>query len=168
MPKRPTRRSKSDFEKKQEEEFEQRIIDIARVTRVMAGGKRMRFRACVVIGDKKGRVGLATKKGPDVSMAIQKAVTAAKKNLTRVNIEKGTIPHQVLEKYGSARVLIRPVKEGKGIIAGGPVRSVIEVSGIQNVVSKMLGSNNKINNAWATLNALKRLRTKEDFDALRS
>ena len=168
MPKYKTSRRRSNLPEKKEEEFDQEIIDIARVTRVMGGGKRMSFRACVVLGDRKGRVGVGIKKGPDVTLAIQKAVASAKKNLFKITLQDGTIPHQVIEKYCAARVMIKPAKSGRGVIAGGPVRAVLEVAGVKNVVSKMLGSKNKVNNAWATLNALKRLKTKEKISELRS
>lgn len=146
-----------------QDEWEQKIIDIARVTRVQAGGKRMRFRASVVIGDRKGKVGLGVKKGADVAAAVNKAVVAAKNNLIKVKIVNDTIPHKVIEKNGGARILLRPAPLGKGVIAGGPVRAVLDLAGIKNVVSKMLGSKNKINNARATISALKRMRTREEL-----
>jgi len=136
------------------EEFEQKVIEIARVSRVVAGGKRMRFRACVVIGDLKGKLGVGVRKGADVSMAIEKAVRAAKKNLIKVEIVNETIPHEVRVKFKSAKILIKPAPKGTGIIAGGPVRSALELSGINNIVAKMLGSNNKINNVRAVIKAL--------------
>ena len=140
------------------DEFDQKMIDLARVTRVMAGGKRMRFRACIVIGDHKGKSGWAVAKGADVSLAIQKAVARAKKNMITVSVVNGTIPHDVRVKYKAARILLKPAKEGKGLIAGGVVRSVLELAGIQNIISKILGSNNKINNVAATFKALSQLR----------
>jgi len=139
---------------KEKDEFDQKLIDIARVTRVMAGGKRMTFRACVVIGDKKGRVAMGLRKGVDVSIAINKAVNAAKKKIVKVNIINDTIPGKVREKFGAAIVLLKPAPKGTGVIAGGAVRSVLELAGVKNVVSKMLGSHNKINNVQATINAL--------------
>ncbi|MBI3956379.1 MAG: 30S ribosomal protein S5 [Candidatus Kerfeldbacteria bacterium] len=142
-------------------EFDQEIIDISRVTRVVAGGKRMRFRACVVIGDRKGRVGYAVSKGADVSMAVNKAVTAAKKILARVLVVDETIPHETRYKFGAARVLLKPAPAGTGVIAGGPVRAVIELAGIKNIVTKMQGSRNKINNVKATFAALQTLRTRK-------
>lgn len=145
----------------QDREFDQRVIDIARVTRVMAGGKRMSFRACVVIGDGKGRVGFGVKKGKDVSQAIQKAVNDAKKNLLSVPMVEGTIPHQVNVKFGAAKVMLRPAEKGRGILAGGPVRAVLELAGLKNVVTKMLGSQNKINNVKATFRGLSSMRTAE-------
>lgn len=143
---------------KEDKEFEQNIIDIARVTRVMAGGKRMRFRACVVIGDKKGRVGMAVAKGADVTLAVNKAVAQAKKKIITVPIINETIPHQVNIKFKAAKVLIKPASKGTGIIAGGAVRSVLELAGLHNVVAKILGTKNKINNVTATIKALAALK----------
>ncbi|MFH1225877.1 MAG: 30S ribosomal protein S5 [bacterium] len=138
-----------------EPEFEQQIVDIARVTRVMAGGKRMRFRACVVIGDKKGLVGYGLAKGADVTMAITKAVNIAKKQMIRVPLnDAGTIPHAIYEKFGSAKIFLKPAPQGTGIIAGGAMRLVLEVAGVTNVVGKILGSSNKVNNVKATLKAI--------------
>ncbi len=134
----------------------------------MAGGKRMSFRACVVIGDHKGRVAMGMRKGADVSIAINKAVTAAKKQLINVTIVNDTIPHRVEQKYGGARVLLKPAPKGTGVIAGGPVRAVLELAGIKNVVSKMLGSKSKANNVRATLAALERLQDVKSIKALRA
>ncbi|MDD5121038.1 MAG: 30S ribosomal protein S5 [Patescibacteria group bacterium] len=141
-----------------EKEFDQRLLDLARVTRVTAGGKQLRFRACVAIGDKKGRVGIGTSKGPDVSTAIEKAVRQAKKNVINVSIVNETIPHWVKEKYGAASILLRPAGRGKGIIAGSVIRIITELAGISNITAKILGSNNKIANAKATINALLKLK----------
>jgi small subunit ribosomal protein S5 len=143
---------------KREEEFDQKVIDIARVTRVMAGGKRMRFRACLAIGDKKGRVGMGVAKGQDVTLAIQKAFTKAKKNIITVPMINGTIPHQVDVKFKAAKLKIKPAKEGSGIKAGGAVRNIFELAGIGNITGKIMGSNNKINNVKAALLALGSLR----------
>ena len=110
------------------EELEQRVVEIRRVTRVTAGGKQLSFRACVVIGDKKGKVGMGVAKGADVAIAIEKAVRKAKKNLVEVPLIKGTIPHQITEKFKASKVLLKPAPKGKGIIAGGPVRVVLELS----------------------------------------
>lgn len=144
-----------------EREFEQVIIDIARVTRVMAGGKRMRFRACVVIGDHKGKVGTAVAKGADVTLAVNKAVAKARKSLVSVPIINETIPHRVDVKFGAAKILIKPAPKGTGIIAGGAVRAVLDLAGVSNVVAKILGTNNKINNVKATIKALKMLKRVE-------
>ncbi len=142
-----------------QDEFEQKIIDLARVTRVMAGGKRMRFRACVIIGDRKGRIGYAVAKGADVSLAVSKAVNKAKKNVLKVTLHKETIPHGVEIKFKAARLLLKPAPLGTGIKAGGAVRSVLELAGIPNIVAKIKGSNNKINNVKATFAALESLVT---------
>jgi len=136
------------------DEFEQKIVDLARVTRVMAGGKRMKFRACMVIGDKKNRVGIGVAKGADVAMAIAKSVGKAKKNLLEVPIVDGTIPHEVNVKLGSAKLMMKPAKKGSGIKAGGVVRIILELAGIKAVGAKILGTSNKVNNAKATMMAL--------------
>lgn len=144
------------------EEFEQRIIDIARVTRVMAGGKRMRFRACVAIGDKKGKAAIGLAKGADVTNAVTKAVNRAKKNIIEVPIVNDTIPHEIRHKYGAAEILFKPARKGRGIIAGGAVRIIVELSGIKNITSKILGTNNKVNNVKCAIEALKRLKKAEN------
>lgn len=146
---------------REQDEFDQQMIELSRVTRVMAGGKRMRFRACIVIGDRKGRVGWGVAKGADVSLAIQKATAQAKKNLITVNTVNGTIPHEVRVKFHAARLLLKPAKSGKGLIAGGVVRTVLSLAGVQNIVSKAFGSPNKINNVAATFKALTSLRKVE-------
>jgi len=145
----------------EEREFEQQAVDIARVTRVTAGGKRLRFRACVVIGDKKGRVAAGVAKGADVSIAINKAIAVAKKDVITIPMVKKTIPYKIKEKYKSAYILLKPAPEGTGVKAGGPMRVVLELGGVENVVGKILGSNNKINNIRATINALRKLRRVE-------
>jgi len=155
------RRPNSRGDNFQSAEFEQALIDIARVTRVMAGGKRMRFRACIVLGDKKGKVGSAVAKGADVTIAINKAVAQAKKHMVSVTIVKGTIPHRVDYKFGAAKIMIKPAPRGSGIIAGGAVRQVLEFAGISDVVAKILGTKNKINNVKATIKALQQLKKVE-------
>jgi small subunit ribosomal protein S5 len=166
MPQKTSKRfSKRDTREK--DEFDQKVIEITRVTRVQAGGKRMRFRACVVVGDRKGMVGMGVSKGADVASAVNKAITSAKKELFKVKIEDDTIPHMMREKNCGAYVMIKPAPQGRGIIAGGPVRAVLELSGIKNVVSKMLGSKNKISNVRATIQALKKMRTKEEVEKLK-
>lgn len=140
------------------EEFEQQIVDLARVTRVMAGGKRMRFRACVAIGDKKGRVSLGIAKGADVTIAVTKAVTNAKKKITIVPIVNGTIPHEIFWKTGAARIMLKPARRGRGVIAGGAIRILLRLAGIQNVTSKNLGTSNKVNVAKCTIEALENLK----------
>jgi small subunit ribosomal protein S5 len=146
------------FSDRPKEEFEQRILDIARVTRVMKGGKRMSFRACVVIGDKKGRVAVALGKGADVTLAVNKAVSKAKKNIVHVPMVNGSIPHEIYNKFGSAKILIKPASSGRGIIAGGVSRVIFDLAGIQDISSKILGTNNKVNNAKCTVIALSKLR----------
>jgi len=154
----PRTNNKSNKRQAPKDDFEQYIVDLARVTRVMAGGKRMRFRACVIVGNKKGSVGLGLAKGKDVTIAVQKAAIKARKHLIHVPIVNETIPHPVEVKYASARILIKPAQKGRGLIAGGPVRMVLEAAGVPNVVSKMMGSRNKINNVSAVITALQLLR----------
>ena len=148
--------------KKEKPEFDQQIVDIARVTRVMAGGKRMRFRACVVIGNKKGKGGIGLAKAKDVPQAVQKAGKKAERDAIIVNLYKGTIPHEVSVKLGSAKLLLKPAPEGTGIISGGAARIVLELSGVRNVVSKILGTNNKVNNVKATIKALSMLKSRPE------
>lgn len=140
------------------EEFEERVIQIDRVTRVVKGGRRMRFRATVVVGNKNGRVGLGVEKGSEVTVAITKAVSQAKKKMFDINLKGTTIPHEVYSKKAGARVFLKPASEGTGVIAGGAVRAVLEAAGVKDILSKMLGSNSKINNAYATLEGLDTLR----------
>lgn len=141
-----------------EEKFEQVLLEIRRVTRVVAGGKRFRFRAVIVIGDKNGKVGVGVAKGADVSGAVDKAVKEAKKSLIPVKLHDGTISHEVKSKYGSAKILLKPTKKGRGIIAGKTMRVVCSLAGIENITGKVLGSSNKLNNARATIEALKSLK----------
>jgi small subunit ribosomal protein S5 len=150
-PRRNAPRSRRPEEKP---EFDSTILDLARVTRVTKGGKRMRFRSCVIIGDRKGRVGFGVAKGADVQQSVAKASNQAKKNLIRVPIVDNSIPHEVSKKYNAAKVLIKPAPEGTGVKAGGAVRVVLEMAGVPNVVAKIMGSNNKINNAKAAVYAL--------------
>lgn len=153
-------RGRGDGSKK---EFEQKTVEIKRVTRVVAGGKRMRFRALVVIGDKKGRVGMCVRKGADVSEAVNKAVNSAKKNMITVKIINDTIPHEIKFKFKSSVVFLKPARPGTGVIAGGAIRQVLDLVGVKNVLSKMLGSNNKVNNVTATYKALSKMRSKEEI-----
>ena len=135
-------------------EFDSKVVEVARVTRVVAGGKRMRLRALVVVGDRKGRVGIGLKKGVDVADAIGKATNAAQRSVIEIQIKEGTIPHLLNYKYKAARIFIKPAKPGTGIIAGGPLRAVLTLSGIRNITSKMLGSSNKVSNVRAIFLAL--------------
>ncbi len=144
--------------KREKPEFEQKLLDLARVTRVVKGGRRFRFRATVVAGNRKGRVGVGVAKGTDVSQAIQKAFADAKKHMITVKMDQnGTIAHDVMKKKGSAKVLLKTATEGKGIIAGGAVRTVVDLCGVKNVVSKSMGTSNKLNVARATVEALSEL-----------
>jgi small subunit ribosomal protein S5 len=149
-------RKKGD-KRRQKSEFDQQLLDLARVTRVVKGGRRFRFRATMVIGNRKGKVGVGVSKGTDVSQAIQKAVADAKKNMITVDLDGSTISHDIEHKIGSARVLLKPTKEGRGIIAGGAMRSVIELVGIRDIVTKSQGCSNKLNVARATVGALQAL-----------
>ncbi len=147
---------------KRDSEWEEEVLAIDRVTRVVAGGRRLRFRASVVIGNKNGKVGLGVGKANEVVIAIDKAIRQAKKNLILVKTIKDTIPHAVSHKYKSAKLLLMPASEGTGIIAGGAIRKVIELAGIKNILSKSLGSSNKIALARATLEALENFNFKVD------
>lgn len=139
-------------------EFDSNILDLARVTRVTEGGKHLSFRACVIVGDKKGRVGMGLDKGKDVQIGVEKATRQAKKHLINVPIVNNTIPHPVYCKFKAAQVMIKPAPNGSGIIAGGPVRVILELAGVPNASSKILGkTKNKIVLAEATLGALKQL-----------
>lgn len=142
---------------KEEKQFDERVINIDRVARVVKGGRRFRFRALVVVGDHKGKVGVGTSKGADVTSAVSKATDSAKKNIHIISITNGTIPHESQAKVGGANILIKPAAPGTGLIAGGAVRTVMEVAGVSNALSKSLGSSNKVNSAYATLEALKLL-----------
>lgn len=138
-----------------ENQLDERMVHIDRVARVVKGGRRFRFRALVVVGDHKGSVGAGVAKGLDVTSAISKATDVAKKNMVKVPLYKGTIPHDTEAKVSGARILLKPASAGTGLIAGGVVRTVLEVTGASNALSKSLGSANKINIAYATIEALK-------------
>lgn len=146
-----------------EKQFEERVLHIDRVARVVKGGRRFRFRALVAVGDKKGRVGVATAKGTDVTSAVSKAVDVAKKNLQEITIYNGTFPHEAEESVSGARILLRPAAPGTGLIAGGVVRVVLEIGGVQNALSKSLGSSNKLNIAYATLKALNSMKPASEW-----
>lgn len=148
-------------------EFDQKVVEVKRVTRVTGGGKRMRFRALIVIGDHKGKVGIGLRKGNDVAEAVNKAVNQAKKNMITLPLVNDTIPHQVKLKYKSSQIIMLPARQGTGVIAGGAVRSVLDMAGVKNVISKMLGSNNKVNNVRATFEAFKSMRSKETIMSAR-
>ncbi len=148
---------------KKDSEFESKLLDLSRVERMTAGGRRLRFRAVMVIGDKKNRVGVEASKSSDVSEAIEKASKMAKKKLITVPIVNDTIPHEVEAKYGAARVLLRPQRKGRGLVAGGTVRVICNLAGIKNISAKIIGrTNNKFNNAKATIKALSQLKNNAD------
>lgn len=138
----------------EEKQFDERIVHVDRVARVVKGGRRFRFRALVVVGDRKNRVGVGSAKGADVTAAVTKATEVAKKHFVKVEIHNGTIPHEVEAKVSGARILIKPAAPGTGLIAGGVIRTVLEVAGVSNALSKSLGSSNKINTAYAVIAAL--------------
>ena len=148
--------------------LEEKVINLSRVTKVTKGGRHFRFSATVVVGNRKGLVGMGTGKANEVNDAIAKASKAANKNVTRVALQDArTIPHEATGKVGRAVVLIKPAKEGSGVIAGGAARAVLELAGVKDIVSKSLGSNTKVNVAKATLEALKSERTPAKIAALR-
>lgn len=159
-PRRDNRRDQTPAEPKQ---FEELVINIDRVARVVKGGRRFRFKALVVVGDRKTKVGVGVAKGADVQTAIAKAAEVAKKSMITVPVVNGTIPHDVEVKLSGARVLLKPAAPGTGTIAGGVVRQIVGVTGIHNLLSKSLGSTNKVNIAYATINALKSLVPKEQW-----
>jgi small subunit ribosomal protein S5 len=138
----------------EEKQFDERTLHIDRVARVVKGGRRFRFRALVVVGDRKHKVGIGSAKGADVTAAVTKATEVAKKNFVSVSLYKGTLPHDVERKVGGAHILLMPASAGTGLIAGGVVRTILEVAGVKNALSKSLGSSNKTNTAYATIVAL--------------
>lgn len=149
------------FERKSE--FDSKLVDLARVTRVAAGGKHFRFRAVMVIGDGKGRVGLGVAKGLDVAQAIEKGTKSAERTMITVPIAKETIPHEVEASFGASHVLLKPQKIGRGLVAGGVTRIICEKAGIKNVSAKLLSkTHNKLNNALATIKALRKLKVKSE------
>lgn len=156
-------KNKKINELSEEKQLEEQILNVDRVTRVVKGGRRFRFRVLVVVGDKKGMVGVGVEKGPDVTSAVTKAVDVAKKNLTKIKMYKGTIPHETQAKVSGANILLLPASPGTGLIAGGAVRPILEAAGIKDALSKSLGSSNKINIAYATMEALNNVETSDKW-----
>jgi len=163
--KRNSRRSINNYEQK----LVERLIKISRVSKVTKGGKKLSFRAVVVVGDENGKVGVGVAKAADVVNAFKKAKTDGRKNLIELPLTKAlSIPHNVIGTFGACKVIMRPSIEGSGVIAGGAVRIVLEVAGVKNVIAKQLGSNNLLNNARASINALQNLTTKSEISKKRS
>ncbi|MGN1259351.1 MAG: 30S ribosomal protein S5 [Christensenellales bacterium] len=159
-------RTKKEAPEKKDE-FEKVTADIRRVTKVVKGGRNMRFSALVVVGDKKGKVGIGLGRGAEVSIAMDKAGLEAKKHITEIPLKDTTIPHEVIGKFEKTKVILMPAKKGNGIIAGGSVRTVVELAGIRDITTKLYGSNNPVNCVKATLNGLMQLRSAEEIAKLR-
>jgi small subunit ribosomal protein S5 len=152
---------------RKKDDIEDQLVAVNRITKVVKGGRRMRFAALVVVGDRKGHVGFGTGKAQEVPEAIRKAVEAGKKSMIKVPIVGTTIPHEVIGHYGSGHIMLKPAEAGSGVAAGGAVRIVMDLAGISDVTSKALGSNTPINVVRATIDGLKQLQTKEDVLRLR-
>ena len=147
------------MEKETKEKFESKLLELRRVAHTRAGGKKLRFRAAVIVGNKNGKVGFGVASGLDVAQAIEKATNLAMKNIIEIPLVDGTIPHEVEAKYSAARVLLKPQRKGRGLVAGGTVRAICQLAGIRDISSKVLGTTtSKINNARATLKALSKLK----------
>lgn len=155
------RRRKPRRPRREQKQFDERVVNINRVTKVVKGGRRFRFSALVVIGDHKGQVGFGTGKAQEVPDAIKKAIEDAKRNMIKVPMYNKTIPHEVVGRYGAGEVFLKPAVGGTGVIAGGPVRAVVELAGYEDILSKSLGSNTPINVVRATFDAIANLRTAE-------
>ncbi len=163
MAKRESRREREE----DREEFDERVIDITRVAKVVKGGRRFAFRTVVIVGDNKGRVGIGVGKSRGVPESIRKGADGARKRMTQVSLSGTTIPHEVIAKHGGAVVMLRPAAPGTGVIAGGSVRAVLEAAGIHDILSKSQGSSNMLNVAVATLKALKMLKNANDLAVMR-
>ncbi len=163
MAKRESRREREE----EREEFDERVIDITRVAKVVKGGRRFAFRTVVIVGDNKGRVGIGVGKSRGVPESIRKGADGARKRMTQVSLSGTTIPHEVTAKHGGAIVMLRPAAPGTGVIAGGSVRAVLEAAGVHDILSKSQGSSNMLNVAVATLKALKMLKNANDLAVMR-
>ena len=161
------RKPKAPETRREDSEFDKKLVEVRRVAKVVKGGRTMRFSALVVVGNKNGLVGLGIGKSGEVSEAVEKATANAKKNLISVPIVGTTIPHEIIGKFGASSVHMFPAPQGTGVIAGGSARAVVELAGIKDIVTKAHGSNNKINGVRATIEGLKLLRTREEVAALR-
>lgn len=168
-PRRDDRGPRRDRRDRMEEppEFEEKLVAVNRVTKTVKGGRNMRFSALIVIGDKKGRVGVGMGKAVEIPEAIRKASEAAKKNLVTIATKDTSIPHETVGRFGTAKVVLLPAPEGTGVIAGGPARAVLELCGVKDIRTKSYGTNNPINTVKATLEGLKSLRTVEQVAKLR-
>ena len=160
-------RNDSHRNRRNKDDIEDQLVSVNRITKVVKGGRRMRFAALVVVGDKKGRVGFGTGKAQEVPEAIRKAVEDGKKKMIHVPTVGTTIPHEVIGHYGSGNILLKPAEAGSGVAAGGAVRIVMDMAGITDVTSKSLGSNTPINMVRATMDGLKKLKSREDVMKLR-
>lgn len=166
-PRRGRGAQRRGFNKAQPKQFEEVVIAIDRVARVVKGGRRFRFKALVAVGDRKTRVGVGVAKGSDVQLAVTKATEVAKKNMVTIAIHNETIPHEIEVKVTGAQVLLKPAAPGTGIIAGGTVRSIVALTGIRNLITKSLGSSNKVNVAYATIEALTKVLPRDQWHANR-
>jgi small subunit ribosomal protein S5 len=161
---RPNRSRQGERFEREQSPYNEQVISVDRVSRVVKGGRRFRFRALVAVGDNKSTVGVGVAKAGDVQSAVTKAIAVAKKNFVTFPLTKQeSIPHEINERYSGAQILLKPAAPGTGIIAGGVVRSILDVTGIQNVLSKSIGSSNKINTAYATIAALDNLVQRSDW-----
>ena len=162
---KPVRKTEAKSEHKQE--LKEKVVNVSRVAKVVKGGRTFRFSALVVVGDEKGRIGVGNGKSAEVPEAIKKATDEAKKNLVKISLVNGTLPHEYTTNFGSSKVILKPAVEGTGVIAGGAVRPVLELAGVKNVTAKTLGSRNSRNVVYATIKALKAMRTPEEIAELR-
>ncbi|MDP3770516.1 MAG: 30S ribosomal protein S5 [Candidatus Sungbacteria bacterium] len=159
---KPRERRSHPGEGREKSEYDQKVLDLRRTARVVAGGRRFSFRATLVVGNRNGKVGVGLGKGPDVASSVEKAVFQAKKNIIVVPLnDKKTIPHEVTAKYKAAKIILKPAREGKGLVAGGPIRVIADMAGVKNLTAKILGrTTNKVNNARAVIEALRKLAPK--------